>query len=130
MTMDIRPEQPADAAAIRAVTRAAFETAPHSGGNEADIVEVLRASGALTLSLVAVHREQVGRHVAFSPVEAVVLTLAAGAALAQSPRVDTRQGAVEPGVYLSETLPEAVAMTDQQFEAEHRCAFWARVRPG
>jgi para-nitrobenzyl esterase len=36
----------------------------------------------------------------------------------------------KPGVYLSETLPEAVAMTDQQFEAEHRCAFWARVRPG
>ncbi len=69
MTMDIRAEQPADTAAIRAVTSAAFETAPHSGGNEADIVEALRTSGALTLSLVAVHREQVVGHVAFSPIE-------------------------------------------------------------
>jgi len=69
MAMDIRPEEPDDAVAIRAVTAAAFATAPHSGGNEADIVEALRAAGALTLSLVAVHRGQVVGHVAFSPVE-------------------------------------------------------------
>lgn len=67
--MQIRTERPADAAAIAAITTAAFQDAPHAGGNEARVVEALRRSGALTLSLVAVDGEDgpVG-HVAFSPV--------------------------------------------------------------
>jgi len=36
----------------------------------------------------------------------------------------------KPGVYLSETLPQAVVMTDQDFADAHRCAFWGRTRPG
>ena len=67
--MTIRPETPADAAAIRAVTDAAFATAEHSSGTEAAIVERLRAAGALTLSLVAEEAGAVVGHVAFSPVE-------------------------------------------------------------
>jgi len=66
--MQIRPEQPADAAIIRALTTEAFATAPHSSGTEAAIVDGLRAGGALTLSLVAVEGEEIVGHVAFSPV--------------------------------------------------------------
>ncbi|MBS0295769.1 MAG: N-acetyltransferase [Proteobacteria bacterium] len=63
-----RPEQPEDHAAIHATTGAAFRSAPYSGGNEARIVDALRAAGALTLSLVACEGEAVIGHVAFSPV--------------------------------------------------------------
>jgi putative acetyltransferase len=65
--IQIRPERPGDDPTIRAVTRAAFEDAPHSSGTEAAIVEALREAGALAVSLVAVADEIVG-HVAFSPV--------------------------------------------------------------
>ena len=64
----IRAEQPGDAAAIASVTTAAFETALHSGGNEAAIVEVLRAAGALSVSLVAEEGGAIIGHVALSPV--------------------------------------------------------------
>ncbi|MGF7053500.1 putative acetyltransferase [Bosea sp. OAE752] len=66
--MPIRPEQPADAAAIRALTTEAFAAAPHSSGTEAAIIDGLRAAGALTLSLVAVEGGEIVGHVAFSPV--------------------------------------------------------------
>lgn len=70
--MLIRPEQPGDTVAIRALTTEAFATAPHSSGTEAAIVDGLRAAGALTLSLVAVAEEAgpnaILGHVAFSPV--------------------------------------------------------------
>ncbi|MEF2070864.1 GNAT family N-acetyltransferase [Consotaella aegiceratis] len=70
--MRIRPETASDAAAIRALTDAAFRDAPHSDGTEAAIIDRLREAGAMTLSLVAVDSgpeadgEIVG-HVAFSP---------------------------------------------------------------
>ncbi|WP_306224060.1 GNAT family N-acetyltransferase [Bosea beijingensis] len=66
--MDIRTEQPADTEAIRALTTEAFATAPHSSGTEAAIVDALRATGTLTLSLVAVEGDELIGHVAFSPV--------------------------------------------------------------
>ncbi|MCR4523831.1 MULTISPECIES: GNAT family N-acetyltransferase [Bosea] len=65
--MDIRPERPEDADAIRTLTTEAFATAPHSSGTEAAIVDGLRAAGALT-SLVAVEEGEIIGHVAFSPV--------------------------------------------------------------
>lgn len=66
--MDIRTERPDDVAAIRILTRAAFEHAPHSSRTEAAIVDALRAAGVLTLSLVAIDEgERIG-HAAFSPV--------------------------------------------------------------
>lgn len=67
-SVEIRPEGPADIGAIRVLTSAAFENAPHSAGTEAAIVDALRAGGALTLSLVAVQDADVIGHVAFSPV--------------------------------------------------------------
>lgn len=59
----VRPEQREDEPAIHAVHAAAFPTPA-----EAHLVDALRASGRLTLSLVAVTAASVVGHVAFSPV--------------------------------------------------------------
>lgn len=64
----IRRERAGDAAAIQRVVSTAFATAPHAGGDEADVVEALRAAGAMTVSLVATAGDDVIGHVAFSPV--------------------------------------------------------------
>lgn len=66
--MIIRAETLADLPAIRSVVTAAFQDAPHSGGNEAAIVDALRETGALAVSLVADDGGVVVGHVAFSPV--------------------------------------------------------------
>lgn len=63
----IRDVEPADDAAIAALITAAFEGAPHAGGNEAQIVADLRAAGALSLSLVAERDGLVTGHIAASP---------------------------------------------------------------
>ena len=65
----IRPERPEDVAAIRDVTLEAFRNAPFSDQHEADIVDALRAGGALSVSLVAFRDEEILGHIAFSPVE-------------------------------------------------------------
>lgn len=65
----IRPERPEDVAAIAALTTAAFRSAPYSGGNEAEIVERLRADGDLAVSLVAENLDlAIIGHVTFSPI--------------------------------------------------------------
>ena len=63
MSCPIRPEGPADAAAIRRVLEAAFPTPA-----EARLVDLLRAGGHLSISLVAEEDEAVVGHIAFSPV--------------------------------------------------------------
>lgn len=67
MDAPIRPETARDRAAIRAVTRRAFAGMPHSRGDEQDLIDRLRAAGALALSLVAEREGRVIGHVAFSP---------------------------------------------------------------
>ena len=62
-TATIRNERADDIPSIRAVVHAAFGSA-----GEADLVEGLRRSSALTLSAVAVVGSRVVGHVAFSPV--------------------------------------------------------------
>jgi predicted N-acetyltransferase YhbS len=52
-TMLIRPERPGDAAAIHQMTVSAFQTVPYGDGSEGRIIDALRESGALSLSLVA-----------------------------------------------------------------------------
>ncbi|AWH25674.1 N-acetyltransferase [Stenotrophomonas sp. YAU14D1_LEIMI4_1] len=64
----IRPEQPADVAAIHALTEAAFRQAEHSSHTEQFILDALRARGELTVSLVAEQDGEVVGHVAVSPV--------------------------------------------------------------
>ena len=66
--MTIRPETPADFAAIAAVHIAAFAHHPYSRQTEHMIVDALRAAGALSVSLVAELDGQVAGHIAFSPV--------------------------------------------------------------
>lgn len=59
----IRSENADDAAAIRALLEASFPTAA-----EARLVDALRGSGQLSISLVAVENQRVVGHVAFSPI--------------------------------------------------------------
>ena len=66
--MDIRPEIPADAAAISNVITSAFLEAEHTSGNEAVIVDKLRDAASLSVSLVATENDRIVGHVAFSPV--------------------------------------------------------------
>ncbi len=67
MTIVIRDEQPADTEAIFDLTRLAFLNAAHTNHTEQFIVNALRQSGHLALSLVAEEGLPIG-HVAFSPV--------------------------------------------------------------
>ena len=66
--MKIRQETSEDAAAIEAVTTAAFLEAPHTDHTEQFIVRALRAACALSLSLVAEDAGEIVGHVAVSPV--------------------------------------------------------------
>lgn len=68
MPLTIRPERPGDEEAVRGVTLAAFAGHPHSDQTEHLIVERLRRSGTLALSLVADEDGAITGHVAFSPV--------------------------------------------------------------
>lgn len=61
-------EAPGDVAAIHAVTEAAFREHPHSRQTEARVVDALRRTGGLSLSLVAHLNGPVVGHVAFAPV--------------------------------------------------------------
>ena len=60
--LNIRPEQEADHAAVRAVNVAAFETAV-----EADLVDALRAQAQPLVSLVAEQDGELVGHILFSP---------------------------------------------------------------
>ena len=66
--MKLRSEDVGDAAEIRRLIGAAFAEAEHSSGTEGAIVDALRTTGALTLSLVAEADARIVGHVAFSPV--------------------------------------------------------------
>ena len=69
----VREEGPDDAAAIRDVQQRAFDQA-----QESDLVDALRANGAVLLSLVAVAARRIVGHVMYSPVS---VGSASGAAL-------------------------------------------------
>ena len=71
MNIRIRSEAPSDASAIEAVTVAAFLNASHASHTEHLIVDALRRSRQLTISLVAEEHGQVIGHVAISPVSII-----------------------------------------------------------
>ncbi|MBN3789037.1 N-acetyltransferase [Burkholderia sp. Ac-20353] len=64
----LRDERKGDADAIARVIVAAFAGEPRGGQFERHIVDVLRADGALSVSLVAERDGRIVGHVAFSPV--------------------------------------------------------------
>jgi putative acetyltransferase len=68
MRIEIRRETAADISAIEAVTASAFLNAPHTSHTEQFIVNALRKTGKLTISLVADAEGTVVGHVAVSPV--------------------------------------------------------------
>jgi len=68
LNITIRKEEPHDIEAIYSVTAAAFLNAPHTDHNEQYIVNALRVSGALSVSLVAEYQGEVIGHIALSPV--------------------------------------------------------------
>ena len=80
----VRPEQPGDVAAIRAVYVAGFPT-----DVESRLVSLLRAAGHLPVSLVAEADGAIVGHIAFSPVSAAVGAGLAPVAVLESYR---RQG--------------------------------------
>lgn len=53
MSLVIRPETPADQAAIYDITKRAFAPMDYAGGDEQDLINRLRDAGALEISLVA-----------------------------------------------------------------------------
>lgn len=63
----IREEISADASSIGTLTELAFRGRPYAGGDEQDVIERLRATDALTLSLVAVDNSELVGQVTFSP---------------------------------------------------------------
>jgi putative acetyltransferase len=67
--MLIRDEQAGDEDAIRQLVAAAFRDHPHSDQREHFLIDALRASGALTVSLVAEENGAPVGHIAFSPVK-------------------------------------------------------------
>ncbi len=67
MNMVIRDEIFADQRAIFQLTKRAFAPMPFSAGDEQHLINALRNSGALAISMVAVQGERVVGHIAFSP---------------------------------------------------------------
>ena len=68
LSVVIRRESIADRDAIRSLTARAFAGLSFSDGTEPLVIDALRAANALALSLVAVLRERIVGHVAFSAV--------------------------------------------------------------
>ena len=68
MKLMLRNEQSRDIDAIFELTRAAFLAEEHSSHTEQFIVNALRRSGQLTLSIVALEGERLLGHIAASPV--------------------------------------------------------------
>lgn len=66
MSWTIREECAGEAEAIRALTERAFDGHPYSDGDEANVIDRLRADGDLLLSLVAVGGKTVLGHAAWS----------------------------------------------------------------
>lgn len=67
MNILIRTERPEDPATIRDITQRAFAPMPFSGGYEHDLIDNLRAGGALAISLVAELGGVAVGQVTFSP---------------------------------------------------------------
>jgi len=66
-TVAIRNERSSDYAAIRDIVESAFDGMPYADGDEADLVDILRSEGALSLSLVCEIEGTIVGHIAFSP---------------------------------------------------------------
>jgi predicted N-acetyltransferase YhbS len=73
---NIRSERSSDVDAIGELIRSAFLGMPYADGDEAELVEVLRAQDALSVSLVAEREGTLVGHVAISPARSAGMHLA------------------------------------------------------
>lgn len=65
--LHIREECDTDHAVIRSITKRAFRGVPYADGDGQDVIDRLRFTNALTLSLIAVLHQEIVGHIAFSP---------------------------------------------------------------
>ena len=65
--ISIRPEREEDRDAVYDLTSRAFAPMPYSEGDEPDLINRLRAAGALSISLLAARMSDLAGHIAFSP---------------------------------------------------------------
>lgn len=68
LEIQIRNEQASDSTKISEIITLAFSNVPYSDKREAEIVELMRADAALTISLVAQVNNQIVGHIGFSKV--------------------------------------------------------------
>lgn len=89
----IRQEKPKDYDAVYNVVKAAFESADHADGNEADLVKALRCGSAFIpgLSLVAEKEGRIAGHILFTKARVGKETVLALAPLSVAPACQ-RQG--------------------------------------
>lgn len=125
----IREEVPRDVGAVRELLQAAFPTP-----DEATLVDALRLSGRLTVSLVAVEGDEVVGHIAFSPVTVASssggLGLAPLAVLPDRQRRGIGSRLVEDGLAACRSLgvPFVVVLGDPNYYA--RFGFTPALRFG
>lgn len=67
LKIEIRKELEADQTSIRVLTEAAFKGRPYADGDEQDVIDRLRRSNTLTLSLVATQEAAMIGQITFSP---------------------------------------------------------------
>ena len=67
--LTIRLEKREDRNAIWQLTKDAFDGRPYAGGDEQDVIDRLRAAGALVVSLVAMEGDTLVGQASFSPAE-------------------------------------------------------------
>ena len=67
VSIEFRPEQPGDEAAIYQVIADAFRGHPYAAGDEQDLVDRLRELGQLALSVVAMDGDRLVGQISFSP---------------------------------------------------------------
>lgn len=107
--LTIRPEQPKDCVQIYQVITKAFQTAVHSDGNEADLVNKLRVSPSFIpqLSLVAIRDGIIVGHILFTEAyvgKTAVLALAPLSVLPQYQNQGIGQALIRKGHKIAQKL--------------------------
>lgn len=136
--MQIRQETIHDYPAVYQVVKSAFQNAPHSDGNEQDLVESLRKSAAFIpqLSLVAVEEDQVVGHILFTRAKVQDVAVLALAPLSVLPAYQNQgigRALIERGHKLAKEMnyPYAVVLGHPDFysAAGYKKASQFKIKP-
>lgn len=136
--LQIRQETIHDFPAVYQVVKSAFQNAPHSDGNEQDLVESLRKSVAFIpqLSLVAVEEDQVVGHILFTRAKVQDVAVLALAPLSVLPAYQNQgigRALIERGHKLAKEMhyPYAVVLGHPDFysAAGYKKASQFKIKP-